>query len=100
MVRAILTFDGHWDARWDRAPQRMPKSASRRMHRDSAAQVNAAARASFDRLYGREIRDAEFEEIRRNLLDFFGVLRRWDQERVRAARPDLQSTDGNPTSHE
>jgi hypothetical protein len=78
----------------------MPKSASRRVHRESADQLNAAARASFDRLYGREIRDAEFEEIRMNLLDFFAVLRRWDQERVQSPAADLQSADGNTTSHE
>jgi hypothetical protein len=78
----------------------MPKSTAKRVHRESADQLSAAARASFDRLYGREIRDAEFEEIRMNLLDFFAVLRRWDQERVQSQAADLQSADGNTTSHE
>jgi hypothetical protein len=70
------------------------------MHRDSAEQLNAAARASFDRLYRREISDAEFAEIRTNLLEFFAVLQRWDRERVRAACADLELMDGTTTSHE
>jgi hypothetical protein len=80
------------------APASRP--ATRRGGTAKVDRVTEDARAAFDRLYGREISDGEFEEIRTNLLDFFAILRRWSLRGVRSISADLQSTDGYTTSHE
>jgi hypothetical protein len=62
----------------------MPKSATKRAHRESADQLCAAARASFDRLYGREISDDEWVAAGGRVLDLFALLARWQELHARS----------------
>lgn len=62
------------------------------VHRDSD-KVQHDARQVFDRLYGREISDGEFEDIRVNLVRFVSILKRWEGAHQQTRRSPLQSTD-------
>jgi hypothetical protein len=62
----------------------MPKSASKRIVRESADQLRAAARVSFDRLYGREISDEEWTAAGGRVLDLFALLARWQELHARS----------------
>jgi hypothetical protein len=37
--------------------------------------------AKWSKLYGRQISEHEYDEIRQNLSNFFDLLHKWDQEK-------------------
>jgi len=57
---------------------------------DRQRQLEAGARAAFERRAGRELSDAEWVALRSRLLEFLGILRAWDQTTIRARRGKVE----------
>jgi len=98
LAQATFIFDGHWDARPDRAPQRMPKSASKRTVHESAHQPQAtasthsekgggdarerSARAELAALDPALLDEDAWSAARDNLLRFFALLQEFTEAEV------------------
>jgi hypothetical protein len=59
--------------------------------------LETAARASLSGRYGRPLSDAEWQEASRTLLEFFGLLQRWEREGREGKKSgnDKDDTNGN-----